>query len=245
MSRNLDTAPTVLLEKATLGYPKQPVLVEIDLRIEAGQLVGIVGCSGAGKSTLLSALAGGPVQLAGRVQVGGRDPRGSSHPVGLVPQLGDESVTGLSVTELVALGRPRRGLLTSRTERRHAADLLARLGLDGLQHRRLDELSGGQRQRVAIARALNASSTLLLCDEPTSGADPALTAEIVGVLREVAGTGTSVLVATHDLSVVAPRLDRIIGLADHVVRYDGTAQRFVPARQVEVYGRDLQTGEQS
>lgn len=237
------STPMVVLEKATLGYSADaPVLVDVDVSMRAGELVGVVGCSGAGKSTLLSALCGGPVQLSGRVLVEGRDPRRSGHPVGLVPQLGDEVLTNLSLIELVSLGRPRAGLFSSRTERAAAAALLDRLGLSGLGSRRMGELSGGQRQRVAIARALTASSAVLLCDEPTSGADPALTAEIVGVLAEVAASGATVIIATHDLSVVAPRLDRLIGVAGNGIRFDGSPAEFGTAEQSVVYGAAMQTG---
>jgi ABC-type Mn2+/Zn2+ transport system ATPase subunit len=231
--------PTVLLENAFLGYRGEPVLGHVNLAFSAGELVGVVGRSGAGKSTLLGALSGERVQLSGSIRVAGKDPVRSSNPVGLVPQLGDEVLTQLAVSEVVALGAPRRGLFTSRTERTGADALLARLGLDGLQRRRLGELSGGQRQRVAIARALSASQTLLLCDEPTSGADPALTAEIIGVLQEIAETGTTVVVATHDLAVVAPRLTRLVGIGGGTVRYDGPASSFGSEEQSDVYGSEI------
>ncbi len=234
-------SPTVVLENATLGYRADaPVLVEVDVSIHAGELVGVVGCSGAGKSTLLSALCGAPVQLSGRVLVESRDPRRSGHRVGLVPQLGDEVLTNLSLIEVISLGRPRAGLFTSRAERAAVSELLDRLGLGGFGSRRMGELSGGQRQRVAIARALTASSAVLLCDEPTSGADPALTAEIVGVLAEVAAAGATVIIATHDLSVVAPQLDRLIGIAGNGIRFDGNPVEFGAAEQSAVYGTAVQ-----
>jgi ABC-type Mn2+/Zn2+ transport system ATPase subunit len=218
-----------------LGYGNVAVLSELNLSVAHGELVGILGRSGAGKSTLLAALAGASVQQQGTLLVNGIDPRRAKHPVGLVPQIDVGVLTRLSVSELVALGDPRRGLFTSRAERRHADGLLERLGLGGLGDRRLDQLSGGQRQRVAIARALNGSAQLLLCDEPTSGADPVLAAEIVDVLAELAASGTTVLVATHDMAVVAPRLGRLVGLAGGTIRFNAVPGTFDAAAHADIY----------
>lgn len=228
--------PIVVFDRAGLGYPGRPVLAELTFSIAAGEMVGIVGCSGSGKSTLLGALAGSPVKVSGSVLVRGRDPRWKGYGVGFVPQLGDEVLTGLSVIELVALGRVRNGLFTSRAERCEGERLLERLGLLEYKNATFGELSGGQRQRVAVARALMVSEAVLLCDEPTSGADPSLAAEIIGMLTEVAVSGTTVIVATHDLSVVAPRLDRLIGVGEGSIRYDGPATLFGPKEQLAVYG---------
>jgi ABC-type Mn2+/Zn2+ transport system ATPase subunit len=238
MSAAPSTSWAFELRHSVLGY-RAPVLTGIDLRAAHGELVGILGRSGAGKSTLLAALSGADVQLGGTVTVNGADPRRSTHPVGLVPQLSDETVTRLNIAEIVALGAPRTGLFTSRSERAAANAALERLGLHGHSTRRLDELSGGQRQRVAIARALTGSTNLLLCDEPTSGADPVLAEEIVTVLAEVASAGTTVLIATHDLAVVAPQLHRLVGIGAGSIRYDGVPADFDDTARTAVYGAEL------
>ncbi len=227
------------IKDCALGYDKNIVLNNINFVANQGEFIGILGCSGAGKSTLLAALSGAKVQISGSLLVNGIDPRRSSHPIGLVPQLGDESITNLSVAELVALGAPRGGLFTSRVERRNAYEVLERLGLAGFENKRVDELSGGQRQRVAIARALTSSSKLLLCDEPTSGADPLLTHEIISVLTEIAILGSTVIVATHDLYAVAPRLSRLIGLGEKRIKYDGTAANFTPEVHSSIYNQNF------
>ena len=237
-----DAAGRVVFTRATLGYRNNPVLRDITMSFAAGELVGIVGRSGAGKSTLISALCGADVLLQGTVNVNGANPATAAHPVGFVPQLTNEAATRLSILELVTIGNPRRGLRTTRAERNQAAELLVRLGLDGVSSRRIDELSGGQRQRVAIARALTASSALLLCDEPTSGADPALASDIVSVLSEVAASGTTVIVATHDLATVTPRLDRLIGIGEGAVLFDGSPADFGRQQQAAVYGMGIISG---
>jgi len=226
---------TIEIVDGVLGYPDTNVLSNLNLCIKQGELIGVIGCSGAGKSTLLGALSGANVQTGGSLLVNGVDPRTSTHPVGLVPQLGHEVATNLRVSELVALGSPRYGLFTSREERINASKLLEKLGLLGLENRRIDELSGGQRQRVSIARALTSSASLLLCDEPTSGADPVLAADIINVLSEIASSGTTVVIATHDLSVVIPKLERVIGLSKGTISFDDQVSNFAPEAYREVY----------
>lgn len=231
------------IKDGDLGYGKNVILSKVNISANQGELIGILGCSGAGKSTLLAALSGAKVQISGSLLVNGIDPRNSAHPIGLVPQLGDEHITNLSLLELVTLGAPRRGLFTSRAERKEALEVLERLGLAGFENNRLDELSGGQRQRVAIARALTSSSKLLLCDEPTSGADPVLTHEIISVLAEIAESGSTVIIATHDLFAVAPRLSRIIGLGESMIKYDGTVANFTPEVSALIYKQYLSSSE--
>jgi ABC-type Mn2+/Zn2+ transport system ATPase subunit len=230
--------PAVSARGLSLGYDGRNVLNELNFDIPRGELVGLLGVSGAGKSTLLGALAGADVVTKGRLEVGGRDPRRTSHPVGLVPQLGEERWGPLCVEEVVALGLPRRGLKTSSEERRTVRERLDMLGLDGYARRRMYELSGGQRQRVSIARALTASPGLLLCDEPTSGADPVLALEIVELLRRVTVAGTTVLVATHDLGVVVPRLDRVLGVAGGKLVADATGEEILTSL-APVYGEAM------
>lgn len=152
-----------------------------------------------------------------------------TNPVGLVPQAAEERWGSLCVGEIVSLGRPRRGLITSRAERIAAREHLKMLGLEGFGRRRMNELSGGQLQRVAIARGLMVSPGFLLCDEPTSGVDPVLAGEIIDLLKVVARSGTTVIVATHDLGVVVPRLQRVLGLAAGRLVLDVATERFDPA----------------
>lgn len=227
------------IQSADLGYGREIILKGVNIKVGHGELIGIVGRSGSGKSTFLKALSGSEVQISGKILVNGVDPRNSTHPVGLVPQNADEVLTPLSVEELITLGSPRLGLFTSKEERIKANDIIKQLGLNGFGHKRVDELSGGQRQRVSIARALMGSTNLLLCDEPTSGADPVLAAEIIDLLKELASTGTTVLVATHDLTAVIPKVERVIGLGSGCVIYDGQRGGFTDIIKSKVYGADL------
>jgi ABC-type multidrug transport system ATPase subunit len=227
------------IKSATLGYKDKIILSGLTSVAYHGETIAVLGRSGSGKSTLLSALSGAAVQIEGMVLVNGVDPRKAKLSVGLVPQITDEIITRLSVEEIVSLGIPRNGLFTSKSERSRAKEILEQLGLSTFATKQMYELSGGQRQRVAIARALMSSTRLLLCDEPTSGADPYLAAEIVNLLTNLSSTGTTVIIATHDLGVVLPRLSRVIGLYEGNILYDGPTKDFGDKEKLSIYGQNF------
>ncbi|GGI08310.1 metal ABC transporter ATP-binding protein [Egicoccus halophilus] len=215
-------APAVELVDVTAGYGAVPVLERLSLRVEAGELVGVVGPSGAGKTTLLRLLTGdadrhhGEVRLFGE-PVGRRPPRR----VGVVPQLGTiDWDFPLRVREAVLLGlvpRTRRVPWFARDERQRVDTLLERLGIGELGDRFIRELSGGQQQRVLLARALVREADLLLLDEPTSGVDLATRHDVLHLIGELNAEGIAVLLTTHDLNWVATHLPRIVCFASGVV----------------------------
>lgn len=217
------------VERLTVELDRNLILDDVSFSVRPGEMVALLGSSGAGKSTLLAAICGQVRATSGSVL--------PATGAGFVPQAAFSPRSPLSVAEIVVLGRPRRGLLTSRVERRRSTELLERLGLAGLEDRRLGELSGGERQRVAIATALTFGSPLLLLDEPTSGADPVLAAEVLTLLRELTRDGNAVLLAGHD----APRLvgcsDRVLGLTDGRLTLDVIAADVTAERLDAVYGR--------
>jgi ABC-type Mn2+/Zn2+ transport system ATPase subunit len=198
------------VEQLAVDLGGRRILEDITFTLEAGSMTALLGASGAGKSTLLGALDGRLRPACGRVEVIG----GAHTGAGFVPQLPLDDHSPFSITEIVTLARPRHGMGTRRTERDRAGAILERLGLSGLLERRLAELSGGQRQRVAIAAATYLGSPVLLCDEPTSGADPALADDVLGLLRELADQGGIVVVSSHDEVRLRGVVDRVLGLRD-------------------------------
>nr|WP_243851185.1 ATP-binding cassette domain-containing protein [Modestobacter marinus] len=204
-------------------------LQAVDLRVGAGERVGLVGTSGSGKSTLLRCLLGlespdrGTVTFAGRpvrpgptaslrwyrrlVQYVPQDPAGSLDP-------------RATVRDLVAV--PLRHLQVPGDHDATVATALRRVGLDPeLAGRRPGELSGGQAQRVALARALAPGPALLLADEPVSGLDLPVRDQVVEVLAELsARQGLGLLLVSHDLAVVARLCDRTVVLGDGRVLED-------------------------
>ena len=189
----------------------------LSLRIEAGELVALVGASGSGKSTLLGILSAQDAPTAGTVRVAGRDVGALDRAgridyrrrnVGFVwQQTGENLVPYLTAAENVSLPM----LVAGRRKRDRVPrvrELLDLLGVGALHDRRPHEMSGGQQQRVAIAVALANDPEVLLADEPTGQLDEATSADVLEVIRHVnAETGVTTLIVTHDRAVT-----------DHVAR---------------------------
>jgi ABC-type Mn2+/Zn2+ transport system ATPase subunit len=228
--------PVISVTGLTVRYKDSVALDNVSFSAQRGQIVAVVGASGAGKSTLLKVMTGTIVPTSGTFELGDGN-AGTS--VGFVPQLtssGDDCP--LSVAEIVALGKPRNGFATRQAERKKAQALLERLGLGGVAHRTLSELSGGQRQRVAIACALSAGADVLICDEPTSGADPVRVAEIMQTLTDIARSGAVVVISTHDVERVALHADLVVALRDGVVVYCGEARLLDDETVTDIYRTD-------
>ncbi|WP_327287269.1 ABC transporter ATP-binding protein [Streptomyces sp. NBC_01198] len=213
----------------------RPVLRDVDLTVEEGELCLVVGRTGAGKSTLLGTInglvphfTGGT--LAGRVTVEGRDtahhpPRELADVVGVV---GQDPLAGFvtdTVEEELAYAMEQLAIPAD-VMRKRVEETLDLLGLADLRHRALSELSGGQQQRAAIGSVLTAHPRILVLDEPTSALDPTAAEEVLAaVTRLVHDLGVTVVLAEHRLERVVQYADRVIHLAG-----DGTATADLPAK---------------
>jgi energy-coupling factor transporter ATP-binding protein EcfA2 len=218
-----------------------PVLRDVNLRIDEGELCLVIGHTGSGKSTLLGAInglvphfTGGT--LSGRVLTGGRDtarfrPRELADVVGVTGQdplagfVTDTVEEELAYTmEQLAIEPP-----VMRVRLEETLDLL---GLAGLRHRALRALSGGQQQRVAIGAALTAQPRILVLDEPTSALDPVSAEDVLAAItRLVHDLGVTVVLAEHRLERVLPYADRVVYLPG-----DGTVATGEPAGVLTVAG---------
>jgi thiamine transport system ATP-binding protein len=189
-----------------------------DWAVEAGARVAVIGPSGAGKSTLLMAIAGFLAPEAGRISWQGQDLAGvpaGERPVTVLFQ--DQNLfPHLSVAQNLGLGlSPRLRLSAEQGAQIEAA--LARVGLAGLGGRRPAELSGGQQSRAALARALLRARPVLLLDEPFAALGPALKAEMLELLDEVAtATGALVLMVTHEPADARRFAGQVVLVADGV-----------------------------
>jgi putative ABC transport system ATP-binding protein len=208
------------------GHPPIRALRGVSLRIDRGELAGIIGPSGSGKSTLLHVLGTLDRADSGTVRIDGHDVGSLSdrqlsalraRRIGLVFQQ-FFLAPGMSALDNVADGLLYSGL-PLRERRRRAAEMLDSVGLAARVRHRPNELSGGERQRVAVARALVGRPSLLLADEPTGNLDSASGAGVIELLHELHAMGTTIVVITHDHDV-ATTLPRQVHIRDGRIEHD-------------------------
>lgn len=188
---------------------------ELDLRIEHGERVLLLGASGAGKSTLLAALAGllpdDSGEQEGSVEINGRDPRAARDRVGSVFQDPEHQFVTSTVADELALG-PRRGGWTEPEVRATVDALLDRLRLTALAGANPYTLSGGEARRLSVATALATAPRLLVCDEPTFGQDRRTWWELVELFAELRDHGHALVAVTHDTEFITALADRQVRL---------------------------------
>ena len=200
-------------------------LKDVDLTIEAGEFVAVVGKSGSGKSTLLNMVGGIDRPTSGSVRVGGTAVQEMSENalsiwrgrhVGLVFQF-FQLLPTLTVAENVMLPMDFCRTFPPRERRTRALLLLDRVGVADQADKLPSSLSGGQQQRAAIARALANDPRVVLADEPTGNLDSTTAREVLALFRGLASAGTTVVIATHERDI-GGIIDRTVQIADGVVR---------------------------
>ena len=217
----------IRLDNVTKTYPNtaKPALSGVTVEVDKGEFVFLVGSSGSGKSTFLRLLLKEESPTAGSVHVAGKEinrlaswkvPR-LRRDIGTVFQdfrlLPNKTVTENVAFALQVIGRNASEIKTL------VPETLEMVGLDGKGDRMPDELSGGEQQRVAVARAFVNRPMILIADEPTGNLDPTTSVGIMKLLDRINRTGTTVVMATHDSSIVDQMRKRVIELDDgHVIR---------------------------
>jgi cell division transport system ATP-binding protein len=210
----------ITFEHVTKSYDHRaaPALEDLSFSAEAGEFVFLVGASGSGKSTVIRLVLREEVPTRGRITVAGT--RTARMPAWKVPflrrgigtvfqdfrLLPNKNVFDNVAFALHVIGKSRAAISTL------VPDVLETVGLEGKQRRFPHELSGGEQQRVAIARAVVNKPGILLADEPTGNLDPATSRDIMDVLTRINSFGTTVLMATHDASIVNRMHKRVIEL---------------------------------
>jgi polar amino acid transport system ATP-binding protein len=213
------------------SYGSHEVLKGIDLQVQAGEVIAIIGKSGSGKSTLLRCINGLEEFQRGQITVDGKPLRFRDAPamrelrqhVGMVFQsfnLFPHLTVGRNI--MLAPGLVKQADRVANEA--HARQLLQRVGLSEKFDAYADQLSGGQQQRVAIARALAMQPAVLLCDEITSALDPELVGEVLRVVENLADEGMTLLMVTHEMQFARKVADRVVFMHQGLVHEVGVPQ---------------------
>ncbi len=207
-------------EGVSAGYHGRPVVSDVSLSIDPGEVVALLGPNGGGKSTLMKTLGGIVPTIAGKIRIQSAvldslSPREVAQRIGFVPQ---EEVCpfDFTVDEVVTMGRLplSNGFFDTAEDKEAAKQAMEQAGCYDLRNRPVTELSGGEKQRVLIARALAQQTPVLFLDEPTSHLDPKYQVSITGLVRDMAASGKGLLVALHDLAIAGIMADRGLLIAN-------------------------------
>ena len=205
----------IKIDQLTLSYENMTVIEGLSFAVKSGDYLCIVGENGSGKSTLVKALLGLKKPERGSIEFGGGL---IQREIGYLPQqTSAQRDFPASVAEVVISGcLNSRGLrpFYSARERGIAVENIERLGLAEIKSRSYRELSGGQQQRVLLARALCATKKLLLLDEPVTGLDPMVTAELYELIAEINKSGVTIIMVTHDMASALKYASHILCLTE-------------------------------
>ena len=218
--------PQIVCENLSLGYEGETIVKDLSFSVEAGMYLCIVGENGAGKSTLMKAILGLRPPISGRVLFGdGLKKR----EIGYLSQQTDvQKDFPASVREIVLSGfQGQTGLrpFYNRQEKAQAAENMKRMGIENLADTCYRELSGGQQQRVLLARALCATRKILLLDEPVSGLDPKVTAEMYELIRSLNHEGITIIMISHDIASAVRYASHILHIGNEV--FFGTVKEYL------------------
>jgi energy-coupling factor transport system ATP-binding protein len=238
-------APLVTVRDLTVTRPgphrtKRVVLDAIDLEVGEGDFLAIVGANGAGKTTLLQAIAGVVAPPKGRISTAGLDPatadvRSLAGRLGFVFQNPEQQFIRYTVAEELGHALEIRGLPAEQIANR-VDGMLERFGLTALRELHPFLLSGGQKRRLSVGTALIAGAPVLALDEPTFGQDRERAAELLDLLAQLNGEGTTVIVVTHDMQLVADYASHVAVLGGGRLLASGTTREVLSGDTLEAAG---------
>ena len=220
-------AAQLVLEGVSKRYGTKAVLDGIDLSVDQHEVICLIGPSGCGKSTLLRCINLLDPIDSGRILLSGEDVTGRRVDATAVRKRmaivfqSFNLFPHLSILDNITLAPRKAHGIDRRAAETQARDLLERFGLGDKADQFPERLSGGQQQRAAIARALVTKPELLLLDEVTSALDPELVGEVLAIIRELAGAGMTMLIATHEMGFARDVADRICFLHDGSILEQG------------------------
>ena len=225
------TETLIKIENLHKNFGKNEVLKGIDLEIKKGEVVVIIGPSGSGKSTLLRSMNLLEEATKGKVifeDVDITDKKNDlfamREKMGMVFQQFN-LFPNMTVMENITLSPIKTKGESKEVAEKRAHELLEKVGLPDKANAYPQSLSGGQQQRIAIARGLAMEPDVLLFDEPTSALDPEMVGEVLAVMQELAKSGMTMVIVTHEMGFAREVADRVIFMADGVVVEDGTPEQ--------------------
>lgn len=213
-------------------YGKHEVLKGISTEICQGEVVAIIGPSGCGKSTflrslnLLEAPTKGNIIFEGKdITAPGTDVDKIRQKIGMVFQQFN-LFANMNIRDNITLAPVKLGIMTKEEAEKKALELLERVGLPNKAEAYPAMLSGGQKQRIAIARALAMNPDVMLFDEPTSALDPEMVGEVLGIMKELACDGMTMVVVTHEMGFAREVASRVMFIDEGVIREENAPQEF-------------------
>ena len=231
--------PVIELRHLEKSFGDNRVLVDINMTVQRGEVISVIGSSGSGKSTMLRCINLLETPSAGEILFHGENIQSPATPlnayrakVGMVFQqfnlFGNMTVLANCVKpQMLVLKRSRQEATAV------AMEYLRKVGMDAYINARPAQLSGGQKQRVAIARALSMDPEVMLFDEPTSALDPETVDDVLSVMRELAGTGMTMIVVTHEMAFARDVSTRVIFMDRGVIAEEGTPEEIFGAPKEE------------
>ena len=224
--------PFIEIKNLSKTFGDHNVLKDISLNINKGEVVSIIGSSGSGKSTLLRCInlleepTGGDILIDGNSAINGQLSKEQlSTKVGMVFQ-SFNLFNNMNVLKNCMIGQMTVLKRDQETAKANAMKYLNLVGMTQFINARPHQLSGGQKQRVAIARALAMDPECLLFDEPTSALDPEMVGEVLDVMKNLAKTGLTMLIVTHEMQFARDVSDRVIFIDEGTVLEDKPAKEF-------------------
>jgi glutamate transport system ATP-binding protein len=226
------TEPLVVLTDVNKHFGELHVLQDIDLTVGAGEVVVVIGPSGSGKSTLcrainrLETIESGTITIDGKeLPEEGRELAQLRADVGMVFQ-SFNLFAHKTILENVTLGPIKVRKVGKAAAEKRAMELLERVGVAAQAQKYPAQLSGGQQQRVAIARSLAMDPKVMLFDEPTSALDPEMITEVLDVMIELAGSGMTMVVVTHEMGFARRAANRVVFMSDGQIVEEATPDEF-------------------
>lgn len=236
------------IEHVSKRFGSFTALDDVSLQVEQGEAVAIIGSSGSGKSTLLRCVNNLERVSAGRIVIDGdvlvdtvkgtakyppeKEVRRICTKTGMVFQHFN-LFPNMTIRRNITLAPTKLGLMSKEEADKKADELLARVGLSDKADAYPNQLSGGQKQRVAIARALAMNPEIMLFDEPTSALDPEMVGEVLAIMKELAASGMTMIVVTHEMGFAKEVANRCMFFYDGVINEEGAPEEFFGNPQSE------------